>query len=134
MEQTIIGAGGALLCVLVGHFLTRLWEEKRWKRDQKLLEFRELVTAITAAIADQQHYELAGGIKIDLFEKQMKSFKKAVRTIEDRIFILEDVKRLRIGERFFDGRNQFAEDQNGDAFAKNMGSILRDIVSEAQKI
>jgi hypothetical protein len=113
MSQAIIGAGGALLCVVIGHVLTRWWQAKQWMREQKLIEFRELVTALTASMHPYQTYVVSNAaLMSDLGIRVQESLRYAEQVISDRIFIRSEMKKLRVAERFFSTRGDFSNDND----------------------
>jgi hypothetical protein len=135
MDKALIGATAAVLCVFIGQFFARLSERKQWKRDEKLKEFRELVTALSTAMTEQQHFIASPEpVSGELIKKDLESFKVAGRTIADRIFIRKDMKELKVGETYFDSREDFGNDNDSHTFGRRMDDLIDAIVEIAEKL
>lgn len=129
MIKALIGAAVALLCVFVGG----LFEHKQWRRDRKQEEFRELVTALVAAIMEQQKFiakSKPGDSASQMFEAQYL----ALRIVADRIFIRESIKPLKVDEIYIDANEQFTKDRDSEKFSARMDILIHDIVTVAEKL
>lgn len=135
MIQAVLGAAGAILCVLIGQLLTRWSQRNQWIRDQKILELRELVKALTVATSDFEFYvavsagnpNLKGG-------KSAESIAEAQRVIDDWIFIRGEMKRMKAEEQFFAARHAFIKDHDFPTFRKRTEELIGEIVTIAEKL
>lgn len=98
----IWSALGPLVGVLIGAWLTRLWQREQWVLDGKKAEYRELLSTLS------QSYHLivkllptTGGISA-LSEEKYQAVEEAwiagVKVIEDRIFIDQGIRAGNIRE------------------------------------
>lgn len=93
---------GPLVGIVLGHVLSRRWQYKQWKLENRRREYRELLTALAAAYTIMQRYVVAPfsgeGDRIEVGDKtemelrleeaKMKSF----RVLQDRIVIQQELK------------------------------------------
>jgi hypothetical protein len=96
-------AVGPLLGVLVGAFLARSWDKKKWMNDNRKEEFRELITALmnaAAALIMQQIHANEQTIEMDEEENAQAMHLEAIKVMKTRIFIANDVKAMHIYERW----------------------------------
>jgi hypothetical protein len=135
VTQAILGAGGAILCVLIGQLLTRWSQRNQWLRDQKIQELRELVKALTAATADSEFYvAVTVGNPNWTGGKSGESIAEAQRVIDDRIFIRSEMKRMKAEERFFAARHKLIEDHDILGFRKRTEELIEEIVKIAERL
>lgn len=82
-------------------YLTRSWQHKQWLLDCRKQEFRELLSAISEAHID---FVVCSTLREKMghapWNKFLDAHKRALQIVVDRIYIAEDVKRLRVRERF----------------------------------
>src|ERR1700679_2527183 len=90
-----VGIGGTLGGIVVGHFLTRSWQQKQWLLDNRRQEYRELLSAITSAYMAIVHVdELKASGKYtqpDLGLESERAQIDAYRTLRDRILIADEL-------------------------------------------
>jgi len=135
VNQALLGAAAAILCVLIGHFLTRWSQHKQWLRDRKLEEFRELVSAMTKAIVDTQHLVACGAP--DLGEQWQKTFevqKDALRTLADRIFIRDELESIKFLDDYMKAFEDIRKDKDIDKFGPRMDAVMNAVIKSAQEI
>jgi hypothetical protein len=80
------GAIGPLVGIIAGHFLTRSSQHIQRVRDNRKQEYRELLTALTAAYMHILQYEGSGE---DVRFSPVGN--EAFRMLQDRIFIADDI-------------------------------------------
>ena len=90
MESSLIGLGGALIGILLGHFLTRSSQHKQWLRDNRKQEYRELLSAISEAFLLVYKYGPYG--KSDNYQLVQSMKHESFKVLHDRIFIAEELK------------------------------------------
>jgi hypothetical protein len=120
--------------LLVGHVLTRSWQYQQWQLDHKRSEYRDLLTKLTLAYsATRQHPTLEG----DLQEKAFDITDGAFSCMKDRIFIADEVERLRIFERWIAATRAFNDDPHSRESARALlgayEGIRSDLVTSALK-
>jgi hypothetical protein len=98
----LIGVFGGLF---VGAILTRSAERKKWLNDCRKDEFKELLTTLTgASMALISEYDGGRAARIyfrpeDVWEPH-DSYMKSLRVLKDRIFIADDLEKLKVFERW----------------------------------
>ena len=127
------GAIGPLAGILVGHYLTRSWQQQQWKMDRRKEEFRELLTSLSESIAAEmridRHKEVPTSKNMKVLEELQS---QCFRVIHDRIFIAADVARLNISERWIDAFAKHKEASGSiGAFVEVYVDITQDIVKVA---
>jgi hypothetical protein len=55
-----LGIGGTLGGIVVGHVLTRSWQEEQWLLNNRKEEFRELMTALARSFSTIERIKLGG--------------------------------------------------------------------------
>lgn len=93
------GVIAPLVGILVGHYLSRSWQQKQWMQDRRKEEWRELLSVLTRSFVTISKYS---GPMMVLDGDDMRTVDEAQTvaqtTIRDRIFIAKEVKELRIYE------------------------------------
>jgi hypothetical protein len=128
------GAIGPLVGILVGHVLTRSWQQKQWMLDRRKEEWRELLTTLTASFVTI--CKLTGPMRA-LDGNDMRELDEAQTvaqtTIRDRIFIAKEVKELKICETWMAAARAFEKDMIYMPFAEQYAVINAKIVDAATK-
>jgi hypothetical protein len=131
MQKLTIGLGiwaaiGPLAGILVGHFLSRSWQQEQWLMDRRKEEWRELLTALAESLRVSLKIYPArapsGQEERDIVEAQSNSF----RVIRDRIFIALDVQRLNIENRWSAAIQHHSQTMD----AKKLGAAYKDLRAE----
>jgi len=126
---------GPLIGLILGSFLTTSSQRRQWLLDRRKDEFRELISAMTHATIELQHYIAA---KQSGFEQPwhqwLDAHKSALRVVADRIYIASDLKKLNIPTRYLAAVEKLREsnDPEGDS-AGDVGAIIDELVKLAQK-
>ena len=107
-------------------YLTRSWQHKQWLLDNRKQEFKELISAISAAHVEWASYETFKEAWRDPAPLQ-EANKRAMQAIADRIYIARDVEKLGVKYRF-----GTSSDDN-DAFHSSMRKLIDDLVEVARK-
>ena len=102
-----LGIGGTLGGIVVGHFLTRSWQQKQYRQDNVNTESRELLTSLMTVFPAYTKWvrgwaslfpsDLTDGERVRGYSKVTGEFN---RVLNDRLFIAKDVKRLEIKKRW----------------------------------
>ncbi len=123
-----------LVGILVGHYLTRSWQQKQWMQDRRKEEWRELLTTLTRSFATICKF--TGPVMV-LDEDDMRTLDEAQTvaqtTIRDRIFIAKEVKELEIYETWVKAARAFEKDMTYMPFAEQYAVINAKIVDAATK-
>jgi len=126
---------GPLAGVLVGAWLARWWDKRKWVNDNRKEEYRELVTALTTAamglIEKYQAVEyLVSGEKL----KEIQSaYMETLRIIQDRIFIAGEMERMKIFDRWGESVKTLNKDMDFRKFEDAFDIIKKEIVTAATK-
>jgi hypothetical protein len=95
-----IGIVGALGGIVAGHFLTRSGQHDQWLRDNRKQEYRELLTSLAAAYMHIVQYG-SGDNPSDSTHLRFDPVRnEGFRTLQDRIFIADDIKKAGIREKW----------------------------------
>jgi len=125
---------GPLVGILVGHVLTRSWQQKQWMLDRRKEEWRELLTTLTGSFVTI--CKLTGPMRA-LDGDDMRALDEAQTvaqtTIRDRIFIAKEVKELKIYETWVTAARAFEKDMIYIPFAEQYAVINAKIVDAATK-
>jgi hypothetical protein len=96
-------AVGPLGGVIVGAYLSRSWDRQKWMNDNRKLEFRELIEALTdAATALMYEQRMRSISPHGVFEDPDARTKhlQALKVIKTRIFISTDMKEMNVFDRW----------------------------------
>lgn len=120
---TVVGA------TLANQFSKRAQLEQ-WVRDCRKAEFRELMAALSKA------YTSFGEFAPDMFKgedlfRRMRVSAQFLITVRDRIYIADEVKRMRIDRLWLDAIDDFMKTLNIDKFSAAYNRINELIVSDA---
>jgi hypothetical protein len=118
-----LGIFGTLGGTVIGHLLTRSWQQKQWLLDCRKEEFRELMSALTKAL---MVYSTPGAPPLDVMDAQVR----AIEVLKDRIFVASDVRRLKLFDLWVDAAEKYAMQKDGKALTEGYEKI-RDLLIEA---
>jgi hypothetical protein len=91
---------GPLVGILVGHVLTRSWQQKQWILDRRNEEWRELLTALSDSLRVSLKIFPARALDPEEQREIVSAQAECFRVIRDRIFIAADVKALDFENRW----------------------------------
>jgi hypothetical protein len=95
-----IGIGGTLGGIVVGHILTRSWQQQQWELDRRNEEWRELLTALADSLRVALKIYPMRALDPDEQREIVEAHANCFRVIRDRIFIASDVKALDLENRW----------------------------------
>jgi hypothetical protein len=141
MENSLIGLGGAVIGILLGHILTRNAQHEQWLRDNEKQEARELLTALYKILATYPPYAILisplygpnrdpNAVK-EADEKYTAATVEFYRTMNDRLYIAEVVRAIRVKERWDAARNAFGKDIGDEPGLKAAVDSIRDDIIAA---
>jgi hypothetical protein len=115
---------GPLVGVLIGAWLTRTGDRKKWERENRKEECRELITAISHAATLQ--INVGNGTS----ERQVyEAYLESVRTFHDRIFIAKDIEGTKLLDSWAYAVNEFIRKKiDAAAFSDRVEAIRKSIV------
>jgi hypothetical protein len=128
------GVIAPLIGVLLGHFLSRSWQQTQWMQDRQKEEWRELLSVLTRSFAVICKYT-APIMRLDGDNKRAVEEAQTVAqtTIRDRIFIAKEVKHLDIYKTWVEAVETFERDRIYIAFAQQYAVINAKIVYTATR-
>jgi len=105
MRQEILTIAVAvlpLLGVVLGHRLSRSWQREQWLLDQRVKEFRELLDALAEdlRVATTMHVDPLLWPTMNLPQAVVDAHSNAMRVMQSRIFIVKDLIRVKMEERW----------------------------------
>ena len=135
MESSLIGLGGAVIGILLGHFLTRSSQHRQWLRDNRKQEFKEVVTAISQYIIEHMGYVASQSSVIPQSKQAyVDSMKATYCVLADRIYIHADLDEKKIPERFVEIMDLFRN--TGTEFGKaadEATTLITEVIAMALK-
>lgn len=128
------GVIAPLVGILVGHYLSRSWQQMQWMQDRRKEEWRELLSVLTHSFVTISKYS---GPMMVLDGDDMRVVEEAQTvaqtTIRDRIFIAKEVKELGIYEAWVKAERTFEKDRVYIGFAEQYAVLNAKIVDAATK-
>jgi hypothetical protein len=125
---------GPLAGILIGHVLTRSWQREQWLLDCRKEEFRELISALTAATVEFLVFHTSKGTTTPQpMDVWLDAQKLAYRVIRDRIYIADEVERINVSDRYLKIAKDMREFESFDEPATRMDVLLNEIVAFAKK-
>ena len=124
---------GPLIGICIGAYLTTRTQKRQWVRDNKRVEYRELLTAIGDAtskllvLAGREPVVLGPGEQSERFEV----VRLTLGIIYNRLFIAKEIKELNIQHRWQEGVDALKIRHDVAFFATSMDGIMDDIRKRA---
>lgn len=130
----IVGISGTLIGILIGHFLGRNWDRKKWLLDRRHEEFKELVTAVAAAFVKcgDPRYHMRSVSVDDMLEMNQASW-NCLTTIQNRIYIAKQIKPLKLDQKWIDAFESLLKAKDPTRYGVLVREILDSIVEAAEK-
>ena len=127
---TIWAVAGPLVGILFGHYLITSWQRRQWLADNRLQEWRELIAAImTAFTAIAKISQLSPDGEV--LRRLQEDGSRAIEVIGNRVFIHEDVERLKVLEQWNDATHTFFNDRDAKKFAERFHEVMLAIKNTA---
>ena len=140
MYPEIISGATGIIGVVVGTILTQLFsnrsQKRQWNAENQKTEFRELITALNKSFATI----LALSRNTPFFHDDRYSLDvtladtDAARTIADRIFISDEIVKLKVMERWTTSATKFARGKDIVAFGNEVRQLTEDLRQSALRI
>ena len=131
---TILGiwaAVGPLVGVRYGQELARRNQRAHWVADSKKKEFKELLSALdTAMEAFAKHVNIINKTPKDFWELSDAS-NQAIRCVSDRLFILPEMNKHQIRERWFKATDELEKAWDIATFSTLYRQLRSEIISMA---
>jgi hypothetical protein len=125
---------GPLAGVLLGAYLARSWDRKKWMNDNRKNECRELLTAITKvvdaalnAVTDEKTF---GGGTPEALQAAWDEDRKCMIIFHDRIFIADDLIEKNIFTLWHNILSDYVQGRDPKGFGvrlNNLKDMIRDI-------
>ena len=130
-----VAIAGVVVGAVLNYFLTDRSRRKQWRAESRKTEFRELLTAVNQSFTtilalsrntpffhdDQRQTDLA------LAETS------AASVIADRMYIADEIRELKVMERWTAAARKFAHGRDIEAFANEVSQLSEDIRQLALK-
>jgi hypothetical protein len=135
VESSLIGLGGALIGIVLGHFLTRSAQHRQWLRDNRKEEFREVVTAMSQFIVGHMAYVSSLGSDLPQSKQAyIDSYKTTSVILCDRVYIYADINDRNIPHRFLQIAEKYREaGSDFDKVNNEAGELLQELITLARK-
>ena len=130
----IWGAIGPMIGIIVGHFLTRSWQQKQWMLDQRNEEWRELLTALSTSLRASLKIYPARALSPEEQREIVEAQAECFRVIRDRVFTAADVKALNLENRWSDAVRHHQEPLDAPRLGKAYDGIRLEILGLATRI
>lgn len=92
----IWAAVGPLIGIFVGSYITRRWQREQWVRDQKLGEWRELISAV-ASVEDLIPILIDERLDLDALKQAIL---RVVPYLRNRLFINKELQEIRFEDEW----------------------------------
>jgi hypothetical protein len=106
--RAIWTAGGPILGLFIGAFLTRSWDRNKWINDNRKQEYRELLTVLTTSSVDVEN-SASNADDLDLKAAANRAVSAFHRVVYDRIFIAAEVEEMKLMQRWDDAVNSLRD-------------------------
>ena len=112
---TSVGITGTLAGVVMGHLLTRSWQQEQWLRDKRWQEYRELISAVTSSYIALIRLDAVRGTPASTRElsEEVNAIKhEAFRVIRDRLIIAKEIESGLVLDRWDEAVSNYDRDGN----------------------
>jgi hypothetical protein len=132
---------GSVLGIVLGHVLSRSWQFKQWKLENRRQEYREVLTALATAYTAMQRYivePMRWNMRVDLSEqteseRRLEEAKlESFRVLQDRIVIARELELEDIIGRWADAFHNFEHTPDDRKFADRYFKIRDTVVKMAR--
>jgi hypothetical protein len=126
---------GPLVGVLIGVFLGRSWDRKKWLNDHRALECRELLKAMSETVS--LRFETARAAAENQFREAeiqataTAAYNESLRVLQDRVFTAKDVEELQLRERWVQIVRDHVNSSDHQAFQSAYEEIKQTLVDLA---
>jgi hypothetical protein len=105
-----VGIAGTLSGIVIGHFLGRSWDRRKWLLDRRNEEFKELMTAVAVAFSEcgDPRYRLMSPT-VERTMELHKASRDCLVTIQNRIYIAKYIKPLKLDQRWLEAFDHIYE-------------------------
>ena len=129
---TLWAAVGPIAGVLIGHYLLRGAQRRQWVSDNRLKEWRELIEVLISAFAIILRVR-AIDVKGEQNRRELhENGLRAIEVISNRVFIHDDVERIRLLDQWNNATHTFLVEGNSREFSAAFQKIMAK-VREAAK-
>ena len=120
-------AVGPLVGVLVGALLAHSWERKRWEKENRKEECRELIKSISHAATLILNVAVGAGASQ---HDAHNAYQDTVQVFHGRIFIAEDIEKTKIVDMWAHAVGEFgAQKIDANEFGNRVEEVRRTIIN-----
>jgi hypothetical protein len=135
VTSTILPVLAGLSGVLIGAHISDRNQKKRWIIDHKQDEYKTLLTALSEAFNTTVMWVGPGIVRGPDQERMISSAESQLSVaIRDRIFIVAEVYRLRLSERWSEARTVYERTWDLHQFCSAFAKIYLDIQNSANHV
>jgi hypothetical protein len=136
MWPTILAGIGSFVGIGIGAYLTRSWDQRKWLSENRRDECRELLTALTNAVASLIEESQSIVIAYSGAEEKEKreEYLEALRVLQDRIFIADDIAGINLFDRWGESVKALLKTRDVHKFEDTFEEIRKEIVRIGTKI
>lgn len=134
--KVIVPPAAAVAIVFIGAWLTGARERRHWLNDCRKEEYKELLNALmkaTIAILQDENMAFESYMRPEKAHDAEDCYLKAIEVIGDRIFIADDLKKMKIRERWIGAMKALRAIKNTQQFSDTVEAIHNDLVEAAKK-
>jgi hypothetical protein len=132
MSASLATILGGIVGLLIGHYLTRSWQLKQWKLENRRAEYRELLSKLSAGYTAAMSY--GEWSTTEGREDVAKTEKAATACIRDRIFIADEIWDYDLLRRWETSLDKYDHNpHNTMEFYMEFEHIRKDLVQIAKK-
>lgn len=129
---TLWAPAGPLVGIFIGHYLTRSYQRRQWLTDNRLQEWRELITTVMSSFTTILTLGTATVIEGEQIRRVEAQGVAAIEVIGNRIFIHDDVERIQLLDRWNNVTHSFFAERNAKEFSSKFQEIMATIVKAAK--
>jgi hypothetical protein len=118
----IWAAVGPLVGIFIGNHLVRSFQRRQWLADERIKEWRELLTVLTASLATITKCNTLPQT-IEVLQEGINAHVAAGAVISNRLLIGQEVRRRKIQEKWLEATVTFEKDHDATAFGSRFGDV-----------
>jgi hypothetical protein len=127
-----VGIGGTLGGIIVGHFLTRSWQQKQWLLDQRKDEFRELIIGLDGSMrALAERGDFMHDVTPEERAQRARKTSDFYQTVRTRLFTAADMRKLDVEARWHEAVSDYRKESDAEIFDSCYQSLAEDLVKAA---
>jgi hypothetical protein len=117
---TIWAPVGPLIGLVIGHYLSRSQQRRRWLADERTKEWRELLTTLTTSMTTIIQCR-QGGRTVEMMKNHLRASVAAGEVLSNRLLIAKEVRQRQLLDRWHEAVHSFESDGDAEAFGTKFG-------------